>query len=172
MVNTTAIFQYLIYLTFTLKCFSQSQPNSKVLIEQGTVLKVKALESAKSNKIEEGDELQFEVYEHLEVKGITVIKEATYVKAYVESVQKAKGLGKEGYLRIEFVNTTAADGTKIPLRAMRGSITGEEKSDNSIALSIFLSPAFLLKRGGQAKINEGKIMRVIIPKDIYVNVPN
>jgi ribosomal protein L21 len=149
-----------------------SQTENKVLLEQGTVIKVKALESAKSNKIEEGDELEFEVYEQVLVKNKLLIKEGAYVKAYVESVQKARGLGKEGYLRVEFVNTTAVDGTKIPLRALRGSITGEEKSDNSIALAIFFSPAFLLKKGSQAKINEGKIMRVIVTKDLFINTTN
>jgi hypothetical protein len=162
--NYTIVILILLKSTF---CFSQNE--NKVLLEQGTVIKVKALESAKSNKIEEGDELEFEVYEQVLVKDKLVIKEGIYVKAYVESVQKARGLGKEGYLRVEFVNTTAVDGTKVPLRAMRGSITGEEKSDNSIALAVFFSPAFLLKKGSQAKINEGKIMRVIVTKDIYIN---
>lgn len=163
----------LTFLTFLLGMLTTSAQNltqKTLLIEKGTVLKVKALEQIRSNKIEEGDEVQFEVYEQLELFGKTVIREGSSVKAYIESVEKAKFMGKEGYLRIEFINTTAIDGTKIPLKALRGSIKGEDKLENTIALSVFFSPVFLLKRGGEAKINEGKIMRVNIIKDVSVNV--
>jgi hypothetical protein len=100
----------------------------------------------------------------------TVIKEGTLVKAYVESVEKARAFGKEGYLKIQFVNTTAIDGSKVQIKAMKGSITGEEKLDASIALSVIVSPLFLLKKGSQAKVNEGKIMRVVVTKDTYISL--
>ncbi len=150
--------------------FAQSEYSENILLEQGTVLKVKALERVNSKKIAEGEEVQFEVYEMVEVNGKVLIKEGTVVKAFVESVDKARGFGKEGYLKIEFVNTTAVDGTKVPLRALRGSILGEDRQENSIYIAAFLGPMGFLKKGGQAKINEGKIMRVNVTKDVYIKV--
>jgi hypothetical protein len=149
---------------------AQSPPldvKHRVLIEQGTILKVQSQSSIKSNRVEEGDELEFLVYEDLFVNNTLVIKEGTLVKAYVESVEKSKSLGKEGYLKIQFTSTRAVDNTVIPLRSF-GAIAGEDKLTASIAMSVVLSPLFLLKKGTQAKVNEGKVMKAYVYKDTFL----
>ena len=155
---------------FLLNLSGYSNSDSTLVVEKGTVLKVRSLNNLKSNKVAEGDEIELEVYEDLVINDKTVIKAGTPVMGYIESFEKAKLLGKEGLLIIQITSTKAVDKTFVPLRIYKSSIYGEDKSDASIVLSLLVSPAFLLKRGGQANVKEGKIFNTYITKDVKVSV--
>jgi hypothetical protein len=139
-----------------------------IKIEEGTLLKVKSLSEISSKTASEGDLLDFSVYEDVVVKGKTVLKEGSIVKGHVEDAEKAKGVGKQGSLRIQFDFAKASDGTKIPLRSTRAGIEGEDKTTTSVALAVVVSPLFLLKKGKEAKIPAGKIMEAYVARDIEV----
>jgi hypothetical protein len=165
MCKITLILSFILFIN--VKVYSSS--DSTQLIEKGTVLKVRSLNNLKSNKVVEGDEIELEVYEDLVVNDNIVIKARTPVLGYVESFEKAKLLGKEGLLIIQITSTKAVDKTFVPLRIYKSSIYGEDKSDASIALSLLVSPAFLLKRGGQAKVKEGKIFNTYVTRDVKIS---
>ncbi len=142
----------------------------KVIIPEGTVIKVKSLTAFDSKNVNEGDMVDFSVYEDLEIDGKILIKEGSIVSAYIESSEKAKGIGKEGSLKIQFNNTKAIDGSKVPLRSMKGTISGEGKAGASIALAAVISPLFLLKKGKEAKITEGKLFEAYVSKQVSVTI--
>jgi hypothetical protein len=141
-----------------------------VKIEEGTFLKVKSLSEISSKIASEGDLLDFSVYEDVVIKGKIVLKEGSVVKGHVEEAEKAKGVGKQGSLRIQFDFAKAADGTKIPLRSTRAGFEGEDKTTTSVALAVVVSPLFLLKKGKEAKIPAGKIMEAYVARDVEVAV--
>ena len=116
------------------------------------------------------EKLEFKVFEDLVIKGATVVKAGTTVNAYIESVEKSRALGKEGYIRLQFVNTMGVDGTLIPIRAINSSISGENTTNTTIVLSALINPLFLFKNGKQAKLKEGKVMFVYITKDLIITV--
>lgn len=159
------LFTILLLSTFT--TYGQIQ-TSEILIEKGTTLKVRSMSNFQSNKVVEGDELEFEVYEDLVINDQIVIKVHTPVKAYVESVEKAKGMGKEGILIIQITSTKSIDNKLIPLRIFKSSIYGEDKSDKTILLSSLIGPQGYLLKGGQASVKEGKIFNTYITKDVKV----
>lgn len=163
-----SIFSILLLLIFVINGIAQS--SETILIEKGTVLKVRSLNNLKSNKVNEGDEIELEVYEDLVINEKTTIKAGTPVLGYIESFEKAKFLGKEGLLIIQITSTKAVDKTFVPLRIYKSSIYGEDKSDASIVLSLIVSPAFLLKKGGQASVKEGKIFNTYITKDVKIKI--
>lgn len=163
-----SIFSILLLLIFVIDGIAQS--TETILIEKGTVLKVRSLNNLKSNKVSEGDEIELEVYEDLVINEKTAIKAGTPVLGYIESFEKAKFLGKEGLLIIQITSTKAVDKTFVPLRIYKSSIYGEDKSDASIVLSLIVSPAFLLKKGGQASVKEGKIFNTYITKDVKIKI--
>jgi hypothetical protein len=98
------------------------------------------------------------------------LKEGTTVKGYIDEAEKAKSVGKQGTLRIQFDFTKAVDGTKIPLRSTRGSVEGDDKTTTSVALAVVVSPLFLLKKGKEAKIPAGKIMDAYVARDVEITV--
>jgi hypothetical protein len=141
-----------------------------IVVEKGTTIKVQSLNTLKSNKIAEGDLVEFKVFQDLVIKGATVVKSGTIVNAYVESVEKSRALGKEGFIRLQFVNTKAVDSTLIPIRAINSSICGDNTFNSTIALSALINPLFLFKNGKEAKVKEGKVMLVYITKDVSITV--
>ena len=173
-----AILSALLLGTFSLAVAQSSNSNTQfavektttLKIEEGTLLKVKSLSPISSKTAKEGDVLEFALYEDLIVKGQTLVKEGTLVHALIEESQKAKGVGKQGSLKIQFTYTKAVDGTKVPLRSSKGNIEGENKGGASVALAVVVSPLFLLKKGKEAKIPEGKIMEAYVGRDVEVAI--
>lgn len=165
-------FSVILSLVFTTNAFCNDTTvvQKSVAVEKGTTIKVQSSNTLKSNKISEGDQLEFKVFEDLVIKGDTVVKAGTTVNAYIESVEKSRALGKEGYIRLQFVNTMGVDGTLIPIRAINSSISGENTINTTIVLSALINPLFLFKNGKQAKLKEGKVMFVYITKDLTITV--
>ncbi len=162
----------ILLLVFTIDAFCSDTTyiQNPVLVEKGTTIKVQSTNTLRSNKIAEGDQLEFKVFEDLVIKGATVVKAGTIVNAYVETVEKSRSLGKEGYIRLQFVSTSGVDGSLIPIRAINSSISGDNTLNNTIILSALISPLFLFKNGKEAKVKEGKVMLVYITKDLNIKV--
>jgi hypothetical protein len=163
------VFIFLLVLTsFTLN--AQDSLGKKVIIPEGTVLKVKSLSAFDSKNVNEGDIVDFAVYQDLEIDGKIIIKEGAIVNAYIETSEKAKSLGKQGSLKVQFNYTKAVDGAKVPLRSTKGTMSGEGKAGGAIALAVVVSPLFLLKKGKEAKVTEGKLMEAYVSRDVNVTI--
>lgn len=160
----------LLVITTDAFCNDTTVVQKSIAVEKGTTIKVQSSNTLKSNKISEGDLLEFKVFEDLVIKGATVVRAGTTVNAYVESVEKSRALGKEGYIRLQFVNTRGVDSTLIPIRAINSSISGDNTLNTTIVLSAIINPLFLFKNGKQAKVKEGKVMFVYITKDLTITV--
>ena len=68
-----------------------------IVIEKGTLVKVTSLNEVttkKKAKFDEGDQLEFEVFEDVVVNNKTVITAGTIVIAYVESINHASYKGQ------------------------------------------------------------------------------
>jgi hypothetical protein len=150
----------------------QTSTGKKYVIPEGTLLRVKSLTSFDSKTVHEGDMIDFATIDDFEVDGVTLIKEGAIVNSFVESAEHAKGIGKKGTLKVQFNYTKAIDGTKIPLRSTKGTIQGEDKAGGAIALAVVVSPLFLLKKGKEAKVTEGKIMEAYVNRDVTITIPN
>ncbi len=155
---------------FNVAYAQDSLVTKKITIPEGTVLRVKSLSAFDSKSVSEGDMVDFAVFEDLEINGSIVIKEGAIVNAYIESSEKAKGLGKEGSLKVQFNYTKATDGSKVPLRSTKGNLSGEGKGGSAIALAVVVSPLFLLKKGKEAKVTQGKMMEAYVSRDVIVNL--
>ncbi|MHA8093237.1 hypothetical protein V7S78_12045 [Aquirufa regiilacus] len=147
-----------------------SLSTKKITITEGTVLKVKSLSAFDSKTVNEGDIVDFAVYEDLEINGTVAIKEGAIVNAFIESSEKAKGLGKQGSLKVQFNYTKAADGSKVPLRSTKGTLSGEGTAGSAIALAAVVSPLFLLKKGKEAKVTQGKMMEAYVSRDVVISI--
>jgi hypothetical protein len=164
----------LLFVILSLSLFSAKAQDSlstkKITIPEGTILKVKSLSAFDSKSVNEGDIVDFAVFEDLEINGKIVIKEGAIVNSFIESLEKAKGLGKQGSLKVQFNYTKAADGTKVPLRSTKGTLEGEDKVGGAVALAVVISPLFLLKKGKEAKVTQGKLMEAFVSRDVNVLV--
>ena len=150
--------------------FAQDVTKKTIIIPEGTIVKVKSLAPITSKRSTEGDVVDFAMFQDLEIDGILIIKEGALVSAFIQSAEKAKGLGKAGEIRIQFNYTKSVNGTKIPLRSTKGTLEGDGKLGGAIALAVVLSPLFLLKKGKEAKIAEGKVMEAFVSQDVKLEL--
>jgi len=144
-----------------------------IVIEKGTLVKVTSINEVttkKKAKFDEGDQLEFEVFEDVVVNNKTVITAGTIVIAYVESINHASYKGQEGNLAIQFSSTTAIDKTKIPLKALKSGIKGEEKVGVLIGETLLLGTFAALKKGTDVKVKKGNVINAYVTRDIILNL--
>jgi hypothetical protein len=157
-------------LLFILFSFlSYGQESKKIIIPEGTIVVVRSIADISSKTAREGDLLDFVTAEEIMIDGVVVIKENSRVTANVEDAEHAKSLGKQGSLTIKFSNVKSVKGQNIPLRAVRGSTEGKSTIGSTVALSVVLSPLFLLKKGKEIKIPAGKQMEAYVSRDTEVS---
>lgn len=135
-----------------------------VTVPDGTELTVVTTEEISSKTATENDPVTFDVAEDVVVNGHTVIAKGTKVKGFISDAEKSGRMGKSGKLNVRIESTTAVDGQKIKLRASKSG-KGGDKTGSVIALSLIVSPLFLLKKGKDAKIKSGTQIKVFTDEE-------
>lgn len=140
-------------------------PN-KILLAEGTDVYLAFDEDLTSKTANEGDTVTFVLTEDLKVGDVVVAKAGAKAVGEVTNAQKAGMLGKAGELniRLDHLKTGTA---KVHLRGTKG---GEGKSGvgGAIALSLLVSPLFLLMHGKQIKVAKGTALHAYVSDDISV----
>jgi hypothetical protein len=152
--------------------FGQSQESSQsneVVIPDGTEFTIVTVDEISSKTASEGDPLTFKVAEDLKIGGQIVIAKDAIVKGTVSTAEHSGHMGKSGKLGIRVESTTAVDGQKVRLRASKGK-QGEDKTGSVIALTLLVSPLFLLKHGKDAKIKPGTAMKVFTDEEAKIKI--
>lgn len=142
---------------------------SEITLQDGMEFEVVTIEEISSKTATEGDPLTFKVAEDVKINGQVVIAKDTIVKGTVSNSEKSGRMGKSGKLGIRVESTTTVDGQKLRLRASKGK-TGDDNTGTVIALSVLISPLFLLKKGKDAKIKPGTKLKVFADEEKKVQI--
>jgi len=148
---------------------TETAQGAEIVIPDGTEFEIVTVDEISSKTASEGDPLTFKVSEDLKIGGQVVIAKDTIVKGTVSNVEKSGHMGKSGKLGIRVDSTTAVDGQKVRLRASKGKV-GDDKTGSVIALTILVSPLFLLKHGKDAKIKPGTKIKVYTDEETKVKI--
>ncbi|WP_256010413.1 hypothetical protein [Desertivirga xinjiangensis] len=126
-----------------------------VVLNAGTSVILETATSLSSSTLAPGQIIDFKVRYDVKANEKTVIKAGSLARGQVLRVQKAKGLGKEGFVEIQLKSVKAVDGQEIPLTA--GSIfhEGEDKQTLSIVLGVLVCILFLTMKGKNAEVPAG-----------------
>jgi hypothetical protein len=141
----------------------------EVTVPDGTEIQVVTTEEISSKTAAENDPIDFKVDEDVKINNRVVISKGTIVKGIVSESEKSGRMGKSGKLNIRIESTTAVDGQKIKLRAAKSG-KGGDKTGTVIALSLLVSPLFLLKKGKDAKVKAGTKIKVFTDEEKKVKV--
>lgn len=142
---------------------------AEVTIPDGTEFEVVTIEEISSRTATEGDPLTLRVADDVLINGHVVIAKDTIVKATVSNVVQRGRMGRGGQLGIRIETTTTVDGQRLKLRATRNN-AGGDTTGSTIALSVLISPLFLLRRGNHARIRPGTRIKVYTDEDKTVRV--
>ncbi|HSE31237.1 MAG TPA: DUF2846 domain-containing protein [Pyrinomonadaceae bacterium] len=126
----------------------------EIVVTEGTPLVVVTAHEVTSKLAKPNDTVKFTVNEDLVVNGQVVVRKGTEAVGSVVTAQKGGYMGNSGKLAIAVESTTTVDGQPLKLRAAKGR-EGNDKTTSTYALATFISPLFLFKRGGDAKITTG-----------------
>lgn len=140
------------------------------LLADGTEFTVTPTEEINSKHSTEGQLVTFRVVEEVMAQGHRVIAKGALVRGTVTDVEGRGMLGKAGKLSVRIDNVSAVDGQKVRLRASKGK-TGGSNTGKVIALSLLVTPLFLLMRGNTARIKPGQHLQVFTDEDKEIVVP-
>jgi|GEM_PF-2639313 len=147
---------------------SLEQNKNKTLLPEGTEVKVKLNKRLSSRSSRSGESIQAEIFENLVFDQKVLIKKGTKVNGFLTDVRRAERLGQEGTLSLVLTSTRTIDNQKVDLRASQDS-RGKDTIASTVALSLLVSPLFLLRKGKDITIPNGKVFSAFVGEDVYVS---
>jgi len=138
-----------------------------VTVPDGTEFTAQTLEFLSSETANAGDQVQMEVDTNLIVDGAIAIAAGTPVRGTIASVTKASRMGRSGGINIRVESTSTVDGQRVPVRATKAQTEGD-KTGSTIALTLIVSPLFLLRKGNDVAYQPGT--KITVYTDGKLNV--
>jgi hypothetical protein len=135
--------------------FASAPVEQVVVLKAGTVIPLETMNVIKSDNATVGRTIDLRVTRDVEVDGQTVIPAGSIAKGQVTRSQKAKGLGKAGFLEIQIKSVTAVDGQEVYLAGGNVSEEGDDKATLAIVLGLFVCILFFFMKGKNAEIPPG-----------------
>jgi hypothetical protein len=130
----------------------------EIVLAEGTSINVVTAQEITSKEAKPNDPVNFTVAEDLVINGQVVVRKGTQAIGSVINAEKGGYMGKSGKMAIQVESTTTSDGQRLKLRAAKGR-EGDDKTTSTFALSM-ISPAFLFRKGGEAKVTAGTAITV------------
>lgn len=136
---------------------------------EGTVVRIRLMETLDSRISKEGDMINFEASEDVAVDGVVVIKKGAVAKGMVLSIKSSGIGGKKGELNISIDYVTAVNGKNIRLKYSATS-SGQSRSGGAIAGALLINPLLILVKGKNITLEKDKEFSVYVDKDYEFNV--
>ena len=138
-----------------------------VTIPEGLEFTVQTLDFLSSQTAAVGDPIHLEVENNVLVNGAIAIAAGSPVKGVISSVTHASRMGKAGSISVRIESGECVDAQRVRLRATKAQST-DDKVGSVVALTVLVSPLFLLKKGNDVAYQPGT--RVTVYTDEKLNV--
>lgn len=135
----------------------------EIVVTEGTAINVVTAKEVTTREAKPNDPVDFTVSEDLVINGQVIVRKGTPAIGSVINAEKGGYLGKSGKLAIQVESTTTSDGQRLKLRAAKGR-EGDDKTTSTMVLSM-ISPAFLFRKGRDAKIEPGTAVTVYVAEE-------
>lgn len=138
-------------------------------VSEGSVIRVRMLETLDSKLAKMGDIVNLEATEPFMVDGITLIEPGAKVVGKVIEATKNKSMGRKGKLDFTIDYVRAKDGQNIPLSSniKQG---GKDEVVGVVAAAVLISPLALFIKGKSAVVEKGTEFSVYVTKSVNVSV--
>ncbi len=138
-----------LFMSFTTK------GDGRVVLKSGTNVALETVSTIQSDMVSVGQTIDFRVKYDVKVDDKTVIAAGAIAKGQVMRAQKAKGIGKEGFVEIQIKSVRAVDGQEVFLTGGNVYQEGENRQTLSILLGVFVCILFLTMKGKNAQVAPG-----------------
>jgi hypothetical protein len=146
---------------------AQSAEEKSIILPEDTEIIVSLTKTVSSTNAHIGQPIEAEVKKDVVVGDRVLIKKGTPVKGVVTQIERAKRMGQGGSIDIQINSVKTVDNQKVSLRSASGR-TGKDKIGSTVALSLLVTPLFLLKKGHEAGISKGSKVSAFVDEDLTV----
>lgn len=138
-------------------------PMGKLVLREGTDVKLKFAEDLSSKTAADGDPVNLVLEEDLKVGDVVVAKAGCKAVGEVTNAKKAGMMGKAGELNLRLEHLTVGD-TRVRLRGSKGK-EGEGKVGTAVALTVLFGPIGLIKHGKNVDVKAGTPLVAYVDED-------
>jgi hypothetical protein len=147
----------------------------EVRVPDGTELEVKLSADLSSERVTEGEAIDFTVTQPLLSNGVTVFAAGATAHARIVEVKKAGRFGHDGEIYWKMQDVVASDGSLVPARFVAEA---QDSAASGLAVGVLAAtgntqlveqPSFSLHKGEAASVPAGKIFKVLVHGDAVVH---
>lgn len=143
---------------------SDPEPDQKLVLKEGTDVKLRFAQELSSKTASEGDPVNFILDEDLKVGDVIVARAGAKAVGSVTNAKKAGMMGKGGELNVRLEHLRAGD-NKVRLRGTKGK-EGDSKTGTAVALTVLFGPVGLIKHGKEIVVKEGTPLAAFVDDDV------
>lgn len=138
-------------------------PAAKVILKEGTDVKLKFSDNLSSKTAAEGDPVNLVLDEDLKVGDVVVARVGSKATGTITHAKKAGMMGKAGELNMRLEHLKAGD-QRVKLRGSKGK-EGEGKEGTAVALTVLFGPIGLIKHGKNVEVKAGTPIAAYVDED-------
>lgn len=143
-----------------------TSPMGKLVLREGTDVKLKFADDLSSKTAEEGDPVNLILDEDVKVGDVVVAKAGCKAVGEITNAKKAGMMGKAGELNLRLEHLTVGD-QRIRLRGSKGK-EGEGKVGTAVALTVLFGPIGLIKHGKNVEVKAGTLLTAYVDEDVQL----
>jgi hypothetical protein len=143
-----------------------SASTEKLVLKDGSDLKLKFAEAISSKTATEGDTVNLVLDEDLKIGNVVVAKAGSKAVGTVTHAKKAGMMGKAGELNMRLEYLKVGD-ERVKIRGSKGK-EGEGKEGTAVALTVLFGPIGLIKHGKNVDVKEGTPLTAYLDQDYTV----
>ena len=140
-----------------------SASTEKLVLKDGSDVKLKFAEAISSKTATEGDSVNLLLDEDLKIGNVVVAKAGSKAVGTVTHAKKAGMMGKAGELNMRLDYLKVGD-DRVKIRGSKGK-EGEGKEGTAVALTVLFGPIGLIKHGKNVDVKEGTPLAAYIDQD-------
>ncbi len=157
-------FTYLLCL-FTTMAFGQKQ----VTIKAGTIVPLQAVKQVKAADVSEGQTVDFQVIQDVNVEGVCVIPRGTLVKGKVAEARKSTIAGTKGRLVININYLNLPNGEPVYFSNTDVRINGKNRTPLAVVTALFVWPCIFIP-GTKAVMPAGYEVQATVASNTTVSL--
>lgn len=158
----------LFLLTMGFVCFSASA-QKQVTLKAGSIVPLQSVNQVKAADVSEGQTVDFQVVQDVNVDGVCVIPRGTLVKGKVAEARKSTVAGTKGRLVITINSLNLPDGEPVFFSNTDVRVYGKNRTPLAVATGIFLWPCLFIP-GTKAVMPAGYEVQATVAANTVVNV--
>lgn len=141
---------------------------TKLILSEGTEVKLKTLIELKGSELKVGDKIDLELAEPIILNDQIVVKPGARASASVSMAASSKAFGKKGKLEFSIDYLYLKGGKVVKLKSNIAS-NAKGRGVTTAAVSVLVTPLGLLWHGQQAKFPAGSIFAAYVDHDTPIN---